>query len=87
MPEPYPDRPDHLHGIDQDRVREEVAEVAELVATGIKVDGQVLQIAASTWAIYGHTSYDGGVIVGEYSDAEEATEVLNATPHADPDHD
>ena len=90
MPESHPDHPDHpdhADGTNPDRVREDVAELAELVAIGIEVDGQVLQVAASTWAIYGHSSYDGEIIVGEYPDAEEAAEVLNAAPHLDPDHD
>jgi hypothetical protein len=84
MPESHPDRPD---GTEPDRVREDLAELAELVAIGIEVDGQVFQVAASTWAIYGHSSYDGEIIVGEYPDAEEAAEVLRAAPHLDPDHD
>jgi len=84
MPESHPDHPD---GTSPDRVRADLAELAELVAIGIEVDGQVLQVAASTWAIYGHSSYDGEIIVGEYQDAEEAAEVLNAAPHRDPDHD
>jgi hypothetical protein len=86
MPESHPDHPDHADGADPNRVREDLAELAELVAIGIEVDGQVLQVAASTWAIYGHSSYDGEIIVGEYPNADEAEEVLNAAPHLDPDH-
>jgi hypothetical protein len=87
MPESHPDHPDHPDGTIPDRVREDVAELAELVAIGIEVDGQVLQVAASTWAIYGHSSYDGEIIVGEYPDADEAAEVLKEAPHLGPDHD
>jgi hypothetical protein len=87
MPESHPDHPDHAHGADPERVREDLAELDQLLAIGIEVDGQVLQVAASTWAIYGHTSYDGEIIVGEYPDADEAAEVLNAAPHLDRDHD
>ncbi len=76
--------PDHPEGTDADRVREDLAELADLVATGIEVDGQV-QVAESTWAIYGHSSYDGEIIVGEYPDAEEAAEVLREAPRLDPD--
>jgi hypothetical protein len=82
MPASHPDHPD---GTDPDRVREDLAELADLVATGIEVDGQVLQVAASTWAIYGHSSYDGEIIVGEYPDADEAAEVLREAPRLDPD--
>jgi len=87
-PPPEPEsHPVHPEGTDPDRVREDLAELADLVATGIEVDGQVLQIADSTWAIYGHASYDGEIIVGEYPDAGEASEVLRAAPHRDPDED
>jgi hypothetical protein len=87
MPESHPDHPDHPESTNPDRVREDLAELAELIAIGIEVDGQVLQVAASTWAIYGHSSYDGEIIVGEYPDAGEASEVLKAAPHLDPDQD
>ena len=69
------------HVISPDRVREDLAALADVVATGIEVDGQVVEVAESTWAIYGHAIYDGEVIVGEYPDAEEASEVLHAAPH------
>lgn len=85
MPESQPDHPDHPHRADPDRVREDLAELDELLAIGIEAEGQVLQVAASTWAIYGHTTYDGEIIVGEYPDADEAAEVLDAAPHLDPD--
>jgi hypothetical protein len=68
-------------------VCEDLAELADLVAIGIEVDGQVIQVAESTWIIYGHASYDGEIIVGEYPDAGEASEVLKAAPHLDPDQD
>ena len=67
-----------------DRVSEDIAALSELVATGIEVDGEV-QIAESTWVIYGHISYDGEIVVGEYHDAIEASEVLRCAPR--PDHD
>ena len=84
MSEPHPDppgEPGQLNSPDPDRVREDLAELTDLVANGIEVDGQVIQVAESTWAIYGHASYDGEIIVGEYPDAGEASEVLHAVPH------
>ena len=84
MPASHPDHPDHPDGTDAERVREDLAELADLVATGIEVDGQV-QVAESTWAIYGHSSYDGEIILGEYPDADEAAEVLREAPRPDPD--
>ncbi|HKA03544.1 MAG TPA: hypothetical protein VKD67_04425 [Acidimicrobiales bacterium] len=59
------------------KVREAIAALSELTASGVDVDGE-LQIAESTWVIYGHTSYEGEVIVGEYHDATEAAEVFRA---------
>ena len=67
------------------QVNEDIAALSELTATGVEIDGQV-QVAESTWVIYGHTTYDGEIIVGEYQDAEEASAILRATPR-NPDHD
>jgi hypothetical protein len=73
MSEPRAERPGRL---DPDRVTEDIAMVTELVATGVEVDGEVQ--VESTWVVYGHTSYDGEVVVGEYEDAGEAAAVLRA---------
>ena len=82
MAEPHPDRSD------PDLVSEDIAALEELTASGVDVDGQ-MQVAESTWVIYGHTSYDGEIVVGEYHSAVEASEVLRAAPrpgpHPDPD--
>jgi hypothetical protein len=64
---------------DPDRVSDGIAALSDLTAAGVEVDGQV-QIAESTWVIYGHISYDGEIIVGEYHDAAEASEVLRGAP-------
>ena len=72
---------------DADRLRDDLAALSELVAAGIEVDGEV-QVTESTWVIYGRTTYDGEVVVGEYHDAVEASEVLRAAapaPHLDDD--
>ena len=47
----------------------------ELTAPGVELHGQ-LQVAVSTWFVYGRTSYDGEVVVGRYQDAREAVEAL-----------
>lgn len=75
-PEPQPDRPEEARGPD-DAVTADLAALADLVAAGVEVDGQV-QVAESTWVIYGHTTYDGEVVVGEYHDAAEASAVYRA---------
>jgi hypothetical protein len=92
---PPPDVPTSVEGvegaapvssppIDPERVRRDIAEVTALTATGIEVDGEV-QVAESLWVLYGHTTYDSGVVVAEYTDVVEATAVLRAVPR-EPDH-
>lgn len=91
IPTPEPDEPDVMvsqelrrgPGIDCDAVIEDLAALAELTAAGVELDGEV-QITESTWVIYGHTSYDGEVIAGEYHDAIEASEVMRAVPRRPP---
>ena len=58
MAEPHPDRA----GLDSDPdpVSENLAALSELAAAGVEVDGEI-QVAESTWVIYGHTSYDGEI--------------------------
>jgi len=62
-----------------DEVAEAIAALLVVTEAGVEVDGEV-QVAESTWVIYGHASYDGEVIVGEYHDAVEAAEVFRAVP-------
>ena len=62
------------------QVRDDVAAVAQLIAIGVEVDGQV-QVADSTWIVYGHTTYDGEIAVGVYQDADEAAAVLRAAEY------
>jgi hypothetical protein len=75
-----------LDGFDPGQVSEDAAALSELAATGVEVDGQV-QVADSTWIIYGHISYDSAVVVGEYRNAVAASEVLRAVPRRGPDQD
>jgi hypothetical protein len=63
---------------------EAIVALSALAEAGVEVDGE-LQVAESTWVIYGHTTYDGEIIVGEYHDAAEADEVFHAAPRRDPD--
>jgi hypothetical protein len=83
IPPPEPGR--GSSGIDADPVSEAIAALSELTAAGVEVDGEI-QVTESIWAIYGHTSYDGEILVGEY-DAAEASEVLRAAPRRRPDHE
>jgi hypothetical protein len=84
MTEPQPDRPGP--GVDADQVRDGIAALSELAAAGVEADGEI-QIAESTWAIYGHIGYDGAIVVGEYYDAAVASAVLRAAPHRRLDQD
>ena len=61
-----------------------IVALSAITEAGIEVDGE-LQVAESTWVIYGHTTYDGEIIVGEYHNAAEADEVLRAAPRRDPE--
>ncbi len=70
--------------LEPDVLGQDIAALSDLTANGVAIDGQV-QVAESTWVIYGHTSYDGEIIVGEYHDAAEASEVLRAASHAPSD--
>jgi hypothetical protein len=56
-----------------------IVALSAVTEAGVEIDGE-LQVAESTWVIYGHTSYDGEIIVGEYHDAAEADEVFHAAP-------
>jgi hypothetical protein len=75
---------DHL--IPSGQASEAIAALAKLAEAGVEVDGE-LQVAESTWVIYGRTTYDGEIIVGEYHDAAEAAAVLQAAPSRRPDHE
>jgi hypothetical protein len=66
-----------------DELTAAIAALSALAEAGVEVDGE-LQVAESTWVIYGHTTYDGEIIVGEYHDAAEADEVFHAAPRHDP---
>jgi len=91
-PEPMPASPDPDPGPGpetpgdsfDDQVRADLAAVSDLADAGVEVDGEV-QVAESTWVLYGHTSYDGEVVVGVYHDEVEATAVLHEAPHHPPD--
>jgi hypothetical protein len=71
-----------LAGAPPDQVSADVEALAELSAAGVEIDGEV-QVTESTWVIYGRTSYDGEVVVGEYHDEAEATAVFRATTDED----
>jgi hypothetical protein len=66
-----------------ERLAEDLASLTDLADAGVEVDGEV-QVEASTWVVYGHTSYDGEVVVGVYHDEAEATEVVHRAPHPGP---
>lgn len=63
-----------------DEVGEAIAEMVEVTQAGVEVDGE-LQVAESTWVIYGHANYDGEVILGQFHDAAEAAEVYAHWAH------
>jgi len=62
----------------------EVAILNEMVDRGIRVDGEVRAIGSERWLIYGRSSYDGEMILAQYTDAAEARAVLRAVPQTRP---
>jgi hypothetical protein len=70
--------PDH-GGAGDAATSESAAVLWELAASGVEVDGR-LQVGTSTWFVYGHTSYDGEVVVGRYEHAVDAEEALRCAP-------
>jgi hypothetical protein len=80
----HPDGTTPVPGPSDDAVRADLAELSDLMAVGVEVDGEV-QVTESTWVIYGHMTYDGEIVVGEYHDAAEATAVFRAVSRPDPD--
>ena len=80
------DEPRRSPSVDPRRLALDVAEITALIQVGIEVDGET-QVAESLWAIYGHTTYDSGIVVAEYTDVLEATAVLRAVPHGRPGTD
>jgi len=79
---PPPPEPEEI----DDTLRAEIAAVQELAAAGIEIDGEA-QVCESTWVLYGHSSYDGEIVVGEYQDVTEATAVLRAITRPGPEPD
>jgi len=67
-----------------DEIAAAIVAVSALAEAGVEVDGE-LQVAESTWVIYGHTAYDGEIIVGEYHDEAEADVIFHAAPRREPD--
>lgn len=49
-----------------------------LVEQHSMIAGDVIQIAAHRWAIYGAIPVDGNVLVAEYDTVEEAQDVLGS---------
>jgi hypothetical protein len=60
-----------------DRISRDIAAMADVLAAGAVVDGET-QVSESIWVIYGHTSYDGTIALGEYTDSVEVSAVLRA---------
>lgn len=73
-PRPRPDE------IDPAKLSEDLAAVEELIAEGIEIDSEA-QVCETTWVVYGHTGYEGEVIVGRYQTEAEATAVLQGASH------
>jgi hypothetical protein len=63
-------------------LRADLAAIADLAAAGIEIDGEA-HVCETTWVLYGHTSYDGEIVVGQFHDEAEASAVLRSLPRND----
>ena len=54
--------------------------VGTIVSAHAQIDGAIVQLGASTWALYGFIAYDGEVILAEYDDPATARQALNRIP-------
>ena len=55
-----------------DHLNRQLAFLQELVAEHATIAGDVMEVAASTWAIHGSSPVDGGVLLAEYDTQDEA---------------
>jgi hypothetical protein len=51
-----------------------------VTATHARLDGSVVQIDASTWALHGFIAYDGDVLLAEFGTATAALHALHHIP-------
>jgi hypothetical protein len=54
-----------------------------IVGLGAIVDGQILPVDSSTWAIHGFIAYGGEVLLAEFDTLDHAQLVLDRTPRVD----
>jgi hypothetical protein len=66
------------------RLRTDVELLGEVTELGFEVDGEAVAVEGQWWVIYGHSAYDGEVILAEYDEPEEAQAVLRAVPSRPP---
>ena len=66
--------------VPEEQLSEDLAAVADLVAAGVEVDGEA-HVTDTTWVVYGHSAYDGEIVVGVYGTEVEAIEVVHRAPH------
>ncbi len=53
--------------------------VMTIVAAGVDLDFDVLEISVGQWAVHGHLAYEGEVIAATFASASEAWSALAAT--------
>jgi hypothetical protein len=71
--------PPELAHISTAHLHLDIARLCELVAMGYEVDGEAV-LSESLWVVYGRSTYDGEVILAEYTHAAEAAAVLEHVP-------
>jgi hypothetical protein len=71
--------PPELHDVSSDQLRLDIARLCHLVDMGYEVDGEAV-LSESLWVVYGRSSYDGEVILAEYTHPAQAAAVLQGVP-------
>jgi hypothetical protein len=61
-----------------------VARLVDLLDRGFEVDGEAVLCERMTWVIYGRTTYDGEMILAEFSHEEDALEVIRLVSRGTP---
>lgn len=61
------------------RPHPDIATLCELVDMGYEVEGEAV-LSETLWVVYGRSTYDGEVILAEYTHAAEAAAILEHVP-------
>ncbi len=72
---------------EQEPVVPEVSFIRELVEEGLELDGDIVQLGVSTWAVHGRAVYGGEMILAEFEALDTARIALQRLSRHDPPAD